>query len=662
MNSNDNMWVINPADLFQKLDDENQNEPSFSQYENLNLTDLDAFLDNATKNMAIATNEPNKDSFNNILSIDDQEQQSPIENSIGSSGMGNSVNWDEILSDEFRSDLGSIHLDNIKNEVGMEQEPNTFHNINTMDHEILKHQNELNNELQRQKEVNMKLEQQLKQTRLQQQQLRNRLKEQEELSVPRLVLGNITQSSRLNSTPKKKLKEFNISKSTNTSPTKKHHNTTKLSFVTPMYSSSNISPKRKHYRSKSVIPEDEVCNLKPQTSKENKLKINFATTLTPRNQNDYITDSALSSPIHAASNGLLLDSPVHGSIDRSSPVIGLGINSNLDMKRNSISVLPMTTNPLNRSPISNKNESLLDGLPTTFQDTPVKQNKFVSPNDILMPPTDEDIANEYCIKGIDIQSNAPKLNPPSNDVLTSPRSSKVEGAECEFSVSKTPSPTLKSQGNFEGHSPQFGYRAKEIEKFIPTSPLKITRKLTTLPRGSIDRYVKELPDKTFECLYPDCSKFFKRRYNIRSHIQTHLEDRPYSCDYPGCSKAFVRNHDLVRHKKSHLEKRYACPCGKLFNREDALIVHRSRMICSGGKKYDHIVIKRSPRKRGRPRKDATIITAVPPSSSNQPHSLQHHTGGESNKENYYGSSLVFKMTNGNGPMTNFGISKDLNSL
>nr|1NCS_A Chain A, TRANSCRIPTIONAL FACTOR SWI5 [Saccharomyces cerevisiae] len=47
----------------------------------------------------------------------------------------------------------------------------------------------------------------------------------------------------------------------------------------------------------------------------------------------------------------------------------------------------------------------------------------------------------------------------------------------------------------------------------------------TLPRGSIDKYVKEMPDKTFECLFPGCTKTFKRRYNIRSHIQTHLEDR-----------------------------------------------------------------------------------------------------------------------------------------
>lgn len=659
------MWVINPADLFQKLEDDNsQNEPSFSQYDNLNLTDLDTFLTNDTKNVPMitnndtVTNETNKN-YNNILLNNEQQLQSPIEEDIDPTGIVTSMNWDEILSDNFRSDLASIDLDGLKNDRNMKPESSTLDSSNRIDQEILHRQNELNNEIQRQKELNMKLEQQLKETQLQQQQLRNKLKEQEELNSPRLVLGNITQSSRLNSTPKKKLKEFNISKSTNNSPTKKHHNTTKLSFVTPMYSSGNISPKRKHYRSRSVIPENELYKLKPQNSKENKLKISFATTLTPRDQDNYITDSALSSPIHAGSNGVLLDSPVHGSIDRNSPVIGLGINMNGTTKRNSISVLPMTTNPLSRSPEHSERDSLLDGLPTTFQDTPVRSKKFISPNDILMPHTEEDIVTEYFIKDIDIQSNAPKLIPPTDEILESP-SSKSGEPESIFNVSNTPSPTLKSQGHFEGHSPQFGSHAKEIEKFVPSSPLKITRKLTTLPRGSIDRYVKELPDKSFECLYPDCGKFFKRRYNIRSHIQTHLEDRPYACDHPGCSKAFVRNHDLVRHKKSHLEKKYACPCGKMFNREDALIVHRSRMICSGGKKYDHIVIKRSPRKRGRPRKDATVISGLPLSSSNKPQSTKPHIRSESNKENYYGTNLIFKMSN--APMTNFGVSKDLNSL
>lgn len=131
-----------------------------------------------------------------------------------------------------------------------------------------------------------------------------------------------------------------------------------------------------------------------------------------------------------------------------------------------------------------------------------------------------------------------------------------------------------------------------------------SKKASNLPQNEIDQYIKKLEDKAFECLYLECGKLFKRRYNIRSHIQTHLEDRPFKCDFEGCLKAFVRNHDLIRHKKTHTQKLFVCVCGKRFGREDALLTHRTRMICIGGKKFDNIVIKKSPRKRGRPKKDA----------------------------------------------------------
>lgn len=144
-----------------------------------------------------------------------------------------------------------------------------------------------------------------------------------------------------------------------------------------------------------------------------------------------------------------------------------------------------------------------------------------------------------------------------------------------------------------------------------TGPLKITRKLSTLPRGSIDQYVKELPDKQYLCLYPGCGKHFKRRYNIRTHIQTHLEDRPYVCDYPGCDRAFVRNHDLIRHKKLHLNKSFNCPCGKKFADEELLKQHQSLMLCQNIKKYDNfMVIKKTT--TSSPTRNSTVSTSESP--------------------------------------------------
>lgn len=253
-----------------------------------------------------------------------------------------------------------------------------------------------------------------------------------------------------------------------------------------------------------------------------------------------------------------------------------------------LDLLPTIPGSMDNTPMNSKLISTGDpsALPQkhVFQHTPTK-NTFNNPHNSRT--TLESAPNIF-------GTLKEELKPPdfyhSDDDFDEP--------ESEFNHAKTPSPILKSQSRFEGSSP--------IIEHAHSSPVKITRKPTTLPPGEIDKYVKELPDKTFECLHPDCGKNFRRRYNIRSHIQTHLEDRPYICDFPDCNKAFVRNHDLIRHKKTHAEKCYICPCGKKFVREDALLVHRSRMICVGAKKFSNVVIKKSPRRRGRPRKDGTF--------------------------------------------------------
>ena len=82
-------------------------------------------------------------------------------------------------------------------------------------------------------------------------------------------------------------------------------------------------------------------------------------------------------------------------------------------------------------------------------------------------------------------------------------------------------------------------------------------------------------DHKFECLFPNCGKRFGRKYNIQSHIQTHLSDRPYQCDT--CGAGFVRQHDLRRHEKIHGgDKPFVCACRKSFARQDALTRHRQR--------------------------------------------------------------------------------------
>lgn len=114
------------------------------------------------------------------------------------------------------------------------------------------------------------------------------------------------------------------------------------------------------------------------------------------------------------------------------------------------------------------------------------------------------------------------------------------------------------------------------------SPKRTIKKTSLLPPGELDRYW-EGPDenKIFTCTYKGCGKKFTRRYNVRSHIQTHLSDRPFSCSY--CPKAFVRQHDLNRHIKSHtVSKHCRCRCGREFTRIEGYKRHLAKGICPKG--------------------------------------------------------------------------------
>lgn len=122
------------------------------------------------------------------------------------------------------------------------------------------------------------------------------------------------------------------------------------------------------------------------------------------------------------------------------------------------------------------------------------------------------------------------------------------------------------------------------ESSLQTSPRRRIKKTSLLPPGELDNYwIGPDENKIYTCTYKNCFKKFTRRYNVRSHIQTHLSDRPFGCQF--CPKRFVRQHDLNRHVKGHIEARYSkCPCGKEFARLDALRKHQDRNICIGGNK------------------------------------------------------------------------------
>ena len=524
-------------------------------------------------------------------------------------------------------------------------------NLNSL---ILKQQEELRLALERQQQMNEQLEEQLRCSQLQQKQLQMAL--QEQAMATQHLSGSISpdEPHSARSSQKKKKSIIVTSNSANggykfppPQDMSKHNG-----VISPVSGTSmNGSPNRKTYRGvppvvdieipppdnmegfsnsndyinhdnfTKRVPNDTVQKMSqyfekinsqiPASNNKLKPKLNSTHPLTPQQQILIGAGSSSSSPrgpCHKSKESISSSASTIPQLydddnNESNPgaancTIGLGIQLRDDRSK------PKYT--LNKPPPLD----LLPTIPGSRDNTPVNKNLLVNNGPGAFPqkhifqhtPIKNTLANPHRLSNSNADGGSnnifntlkEKLKPPtsydSDDDLDRP--------ESEFTHAKTPSPILRSQGRFEGSSPS-------LEHHYP-SPLKITKKPTTLPPGEIDKFVKELPDKTFECLHPDCGKTFRRRYNIRSHIQTHLEDRPYFCDFEGCHKAFVRNHDLIRHKKTHAEKCYVCPCGKKFVREDALLVHRSRMICVGAKKYSNVVIKKSPRRRGRPRKDGTF--------------------------------------------------------
>ncbi|KAF9163398.1 hypothetical protein DFQ26_002558 [Actinomortierella ambigua] len=87
--------------------------------------------------------------------------------------------------------------------------------------------------------------------------------------------------------------------------------------------------------------------------------------------------------------------------------------------------------------------------------------------------------------------------------------------------------------------------------------------------------------KSYPC--PTCTKPFPTRTQLKSHMAIHTDFFPFPCQHEGCDLHFKRKHDLRRHvdAKHALVKKYLCTagCGEGFGRRDQMVRHLRRGTC-----------------------------------------------------------------------------------
>ena len=89
------------------------------------------------------------------------------------------------------------------------------------------------------------------------------------------------------------------------------------------------------------------------------------------------------------------------------------------------------------------------------------------------------------------------------------------------------------------------------------------------------------------CMYPDCKREFKTKFNLKRHVQTnHLKQRRFQCLF--CGKLFSSKQTLAEHVYIHSgERPFVClECGAAFRQASQLSVHR-RIHRPKGKLVEH---------------------------------------------------------------------------
>ena len=57
--------------------------------------------------------------------------------------------------------------------------------------------------------------------------------------------------------------------------------------------------------------------------------------------------------------------------------------------------------------------------------------------------------------------------------------------------------------------------------------------------------------RPYKCHF--CENSFARSSTLKIHLHTHQGEKPYKCNFPNCSKSFTEKGNMKTHYKNHFE-------------------------------------------------------------------------------------------------------------
>ncbi|KAF9198824.1 hypothetical protein BGZ49_000242 [Haplosporangium sp. Z 27] len=175
----------------------------------------------------------------------------------------------------------------------------------------------------------------------------------------------------------------------------------------------------------------------------------------------------------------------------------------------------------------------------------------------------EQYQNQYS-PNCSTRSTSPVLSSYSQD-----SSSPAQAMDCgrDLSYWSPPTPNLSIDHHQSNH---------------PNTRTATNANATSASSASVVGVVNQEGVKSYPC--PTCNKAFPTRTQLKSHMAIHVDNFPFPCMYSGCDLHFKRKHDLRRHvdAKHALVKKYLCAsgCGEGFGRRDQMIRHLRKGSCA----------------------------------------------------------------------------------